>query len=498
MDKSHEQGNKSGFSSAGASGRKYNIKKIFLITSGIIFLLFILMLKSTNYIEKPEFCKKCHSMKYYYNTWSESTHNSVTCFECHIGVTKKITVEPMPVTNKQYWVLALGDRTINISKLMNNVKKYVVLINKYVDYSRVQWASAESITGHYAQVFYMIIGRGNGKEVSWKNCGQCHESIVTKGVKSDLAGHKSHLSKGLTCQKCHGDLVHETSGRITRQECLQCHEKGLPRPVSHGTTDFRYGHGQMFLKRESCKMCHVKGTDENVCMSCHKIKMPHPDDFPRIHIQQIKVIGIKKCISCHEDKNAKQKKTAAGTVMGRAEACSQCHGKGLPHRGYWNILPKHGIQAIENLNKCLSCHEQKLCNDCHGGVPMPHPPNIAATHTKLVKNTGINSCSNCHKTGSGQTQPGAGKAQMLGKAKPCINCHGIDMPHPDGFKNSHSGYSVEICGKCHGSGKSKDSVAPGKNSAACQKCHSMPPAHHGDTWYNCDECHVPQFCSKCH
>ena len=38
---------------------------------------------------QPGFCKKCHIMEPYYESWKESRHGMVACVECHIppGVT---------------------------------------------------------------------------------------------------------------------------------------------------------------------------------------------------------------------------------------------------------------------------------------------------------------------------------------------------------------------------------------------------------------------------
>ncbi|MCL1790978.1 MAG: NapC/NirT family cytochrome c [Peptococcaceae bacterium] len=35
-------------------------------------------------MEKPEFCGSCHAMSENYGTWSDSSHASVTCSECHL------------------------------------------------------------------------------------------------------------------------------------------------------------------------------------------------------------------------------------------------------------------------------------------------------------------------------------------------------------------------------------------------------------------------------
>ncbi|MFQ5834766.1 MAG: NapC/NirT family cytochrome c, partial [bacterium] len=33
----------------------------------------------------PRFCKTCHNMKPYYESWTTSTHNKVSCVKCHIA-----------------------------------------------------------------------------------------------------------------------------------------------------------------------------------------------------------------------------------------------------------------------------------------------------------------------------------------------------------------------------------------------------------------------------
>ncbi len=106
---------------------------------------------------------------------------------------------------------------------------------------------------------------------------------------------------------------------------------------------------------------------------------------------------------------------------------------------------------------------------------------------QLVPVSSVGYCSTCHNE------------QVF-----CIDCHGIQMPHPVGFERDHAedGRSrPEVCETCHAS-------APGTDF--CNDCHhqgSDPtrpwiPQHMDPVRafgaQACFDCHAPTYCAECH
>lgn len=458
------------------------VKKIILIAALCLVAAAVLILKGASYAEKPEFCKTCHSMKYYYNTWVDSSHKEVTCFDCHIGYTPVEAVKPMPVTKKQYWALTFGDKTINISKYMSKVKEGVVVINRQVDRANKQIKFAKARLFDIGKMFSAVFAISNPDYISplWSNCLKCHKDLISKTSKTDNTGHYQHLKQGMRCDQCHGTVIHGRAASMNRDSCIACHKEPFKKPASHKTAEFQVTHGKSYVTRRACTICHVKGGMEKLCMDCHGVQMPHRDDYTSIHVQSIRPAGIKTCMSCHKDNENK------GTIKRNTTVtCSRCHGSAMPHKGNYKTILSHGsLVKSKGTSSCYACHNPVNCNNCHGGVPMPHPPKFVSQHMTATQKIGEDKCFNCHKSGSG-------------KAVDCNSCHkNVAMPHPGGWYGKHFGEKQD-CLICHSSKNPVNSKAPYANDKFCDKCHSIEKWHH-DTAGDCRVCHVPEKCAECH
>ena len=57
-----------------------------LVPVGILAIT-VLSVGTVGFVEvssQPGFCKSCHVMEPYYQSWTTSSHREVTCIECHI------------------------------------------------------------------------------------------------------------------------------------------------------------------------------------------------------------------------------------------------------------------------------------------------------------------------------------------------------------------------------------------------------------------------------
>jgi hypothetical protein len=68
----------------------------------------------------------------------------------------------------------------------------------------------------------------------------------------------------------------------------------------------------------------------------------------------------------------------------------------MPHDR--NFAQQHGrvVLSAEGMrDKCLTCHKQSLCDGCHG-IDMPHPQGFLKTHADLVAEGQTQVCERCH------------------------------------------------------------------------------------------------------
>jgi hypothetical protein len=246
-----------------------------------------------------------------------------------------------------------------------------------------------------------------------------------------------------------------------------------------------------------CSTCHVV---ETFCMDCHGMEMPHSDEFKTKSHPDLVKTRFDKCELCHEP--------------AKTSFCETCHhGTSVD----WEFDPKVKWQAqhakavvARGVEPCLgACHEQSYCVECHTRLK-PVPTSHAAKdwlHKGLTVTTypdkpaeptavhAINaiaspdSCAVCHGSG-GPNAPF------------CKTCHGMDVPHPETFKQTHvSGRKTPaLCSNCH------------QQKQLCSDCHHQG-AKNGVPWQNqhaktvaksgatpCFEtCHDgKQFCVDCH
>lgn len=488
MDSNHDQVKSHDITNAkGGSLKAKNTKKLILLITISILIIFGLTLKATTYIENPELCKRCHSMKFYYNTWMDSTHSTISCYACHIGYTPVKQVKKMPLTTKKYWALSFGEQTINISDYMNQLKELVASLNRRIEQFNRQ---VNFITARLQDLkkFFSVIPVGTGKGnigSMWGNCLACHKDLGSAS-KTDNTGHFKHREIGLTCDQCHRNVVHGKTVTMSRAECMSCHKKPLAWPASHKTSAFRLEHGKEYLKRNSCTICHVRGSQEKICMDCHGVVMPHPKDYPSIHIQSIKPVGVQQCMKCHQDSDNKGTKKQAATVT-----CAKCHGPSLPHKRSGKLIVNHGKLVLDKgVPSCMNCHKPQNCTSCHG-LEMPHPQGFLKQHTQSIKSLGFEqTCVNCHD-------------KARGRDKMCSDCHGMDMPHPVGWKGNHSAGDASKCSKCHSPKNPVNPKAPWARKDFCSSCHGIKK-HAENHWematlaVDCNKCHSQATCNKCH
>ncbi len=436
--------------------------KLLIVIVLIIMAISVSSYKTLEYIEQPEFCRMCHTMGPYYSSWEGSDHSQVNCYSCHGETELKLKTDDTVKVTTKYTLsrdLLTTNRVVKVfGKIVDRMSEYYKAVSDYADEKNRQLA-------FLVDMYTDSTGRSE-RHRAWDSCVTCHEGFLFSRSGNDHYGHFRHTGSGVTtCQQCHGNLVHEQKKEITREACLNCHDSKIPKPPSHLPDSFKISHGKDYLSEKNCSLCHVNGVREPLCQDCHKVQMPHPENYREAHIPAIAEIGVRTCFKCHQEdfdlQQAEPSQTDETAPVDKA-SCSVCH-----------------------------------------GVKMPHKENVLKEHTSLAKRSGLRSCSYCHQTSPGQKD----------MAVACADCHKLDMPHSAGFKTNHRGV-VEtkgqgVCNYCHTPMNPVNPGAPWARPGFCLDCHMKNKPH--ETGYKidhqlggydrnrCSTCHPKEIhCNECH
>ncbi len=220
-----------------------------------------------------------------------------------------------------------------------------------------------------------------------ESCQFCHRDVnAPRAVPrvetySRLFSHQKHLAAGLECTTCHSEVVQKTSvapyvlpdmafcmdchaRKQVSNDCFQCHLKNETlKPASH-RADFIHNHADAARMQtsatrtaERCNLCHRS----NFCQNCHEgdnlDRTTHPLNY--IYTHSLDARGKEReCADCHTERSF----------------CNDCHRQNLlmpyDHQtgGWVNQIPgdggRHRIEAENDLESCMSCHEQNAEITC--------------------------------------------------------------------------------------------------------------------------------------
>jgi nitrate/TMAO reductase-like tetraheme cytochrome c subunit len=325
------------------------------------------------YSAQPSFCKKCHNMEPYYDSWATSSHNDVACIECHY---------------------APGIRAEAMGKFQaaNQVVKYVTGA-----YGTKPWAEIEDAA-------CLRSGCHSLRKV---------EGLVTyrptPGGPAVRFNHTQHLGelrlgKQLRCTSCHSQIVQGDHLAVTPQTCNLCHFKGAqdreagsdcvachrepPRTVS--PAGFVVDHPQYVRDLVNCRSCHEQVTDgsgaadEARCWTCHN-EPARIDEFGstelvhRVHIAEHNV----ECAQCHTPIEHRVVALGQSAELDCAACHSRVHeeqqrlyaglgGHGTPSQPSSMFLARVSCQSCHQLPQGIAAHEgvqaagEASCMSCHG------------------------------------------------------------------------------------------------------------------------------------
>jgi predicted CXXCH cytochrome family protein len=332
-------------------------------------LLVMLTAAAGWYTSRPQFCRSCHIMEPYYVSWQESSHNDVSCIECHFA----------PGVGEEVWGKMLG--LVQLAKYVTQSESprpaaeipdasclrygchQTRLLSGRVQFGRIPFdhephleqprrgmllrctsCHSQIVQGRHmavtASTCFLCHFKGEHFNDGLGVCTRCHQ---IPRQKFDLGGgvtftHELAYEKGVDCVNCHSDLIRGT-GEVPRERCLVCHnrEADLQR-----IGDYAFMHEMHVTKHKiDCLDCHleiVHRLEPNKiehaaadCAGCHH--QHHHEQVDMLlgkgaetipaHAGEMPAARI-TCRSCHRVKEV----SATGTVLWKASAavCVQCHG----------------------------------------------------------------------------------------------------------------------------------------------------------------------------
>jgi len=493
---------------------------------------------------QPWFCKSCHIMEPYYESWSTSSHRDVACIKCHIP-----------------------------PGIKSEVQQKIQAANMVVKY----------FTGAY--------GTRPWAEISDASClrSGCHSNrliqgeVDFKGVRFDHAEHLGEIRRGmqLHCTSCHSQIVQGTHIAVTEATCFLCHFKGKPagRPVATCTgchpspptvtspEGFTIDHEQYVKDRIDCLSCHSRVThgtgevDPARCVSCHNEperleKADQPTLLHRVHVTEHNLACIQchspiehrvvslatnvqlDCQSCHRSVHEDQQRMFAGvgghgvermpsSMFQARVSCVGCHDQAAS-------LPGHDSVNVASESSCLSCHGVRFANVLPGWqkemerkvgrvTPVVEAASAAARSVRLSQRTAADSLLGLARENLRFVREGKG-AHNIAYSDQLLRAS-LDLVR-QAVREGHLPYRVpdvdlgppvsqNMCLQCHLGVQQQQGTFQGRSfdhtdhvlsaGLECSQCHTPFSKHGGITLASasaCGSCHHPAVqrvnCAQCH
>jgi hypothetical protein len=337
------------------------------------------------------------------SSYERSAHSEVSCVSCHMPVGAN------PVVFLLHKVKALGELPPTIANT------FEIPLNP---------------ADHVAM---------NPEEMPDLICTQCHNlknRIVTPS-EGMIISHAAHEDQHITCTACHNRTAHDESGDW----------KAVNKDPKTG--QLNVGHRD-FMEMSACYRCHrleddgiaVASPYKNASGECEVCHLPTFELKPENHLA-----------ADFKEQHGKLAEEEEKRVE-EAEVAHEEYEKENPHtKAKAGDLEARALENVPDsrlINECYTCHTKQSCEECHGGVEMPHAANYTSIHREEAE-AHPTACANCHGGNS------------------CTECHHSDP--------NVAGYTF-VQGK---SWMSQHDEAANQTGAA-----------------GCFECHKPTDCARCH
>jgi len=258
------------------------------------------------------------------------------------------------------------------------------------------------------------------------------------------------------------------------------------------------------------------------CWECHQ--QPRPwYAYPLGLADRAQVLARDVRAHSSRDTTAAVDGPVAGVPPMSDDVCLQCHEPNRKATSGFRIKIDHVEHAKRN-KSCVSCHVRTAHPLESRGTPLTLMSQCFTCHGTAEKPEASAACSLCHPTGyqlmpvshddkawvpqkhSETAADDRKQCEMCHTQKFCNDCHGIEMPHPEGWSQGEDGHAAyaetdrAVCSKCHT-----------EKPDLCSMCHHKQYDPTRGSWVQqhfievetggaeyCFECHAPSYCVRCH
>jgi hypothetical protein len=292
-----------------------------------------------------------------------------------------------------------------------------------------------------------------------------------------LWGARSYTQRPSECDRCHTDRAQAAALAETRHRsvgCMSCHgERGVGGGLRQLVSYARWI--EVYTRTRKVPEARGDSVDMRACLACHSDIRPTRVTRGGIRVR-------------HSD------------FLDAGRVCNDCHAS-VAHPG---AVPR---PTKPTMPACVPCHNAAKasaeCQVCHvRGVELTALEDSGFPKVQISEQRERSACYGCHQE------------------RTCTSCHGVRMPHPEGWvlsKDSGTNLHVrqgfasrELCFRCH----FKDKQVFVGSDESC-KCHGlMGRMHGGAPWVRehglqatgvktgtraaCFECHSNSLCGDCH
>jgi len=263
-----------------------------------------------------------------------------------------------------------------------------------------------------------------------KYCTQCHRlenrgGLDARGEPSTSPGiimdHWVHTDLGITCTACHNRVGHYQGG-----DWVNVHE-----PTEYAPGRYHNVMHDDFMLMTACYRCHRFGEDDGQIVST-----PYPiGDYPGAtgecaicHTQNFNLLPDNHLQSRFvEDIHGPWYMEISQSVQEFVDGPLKTYND-LVDKGYdidtLGVRALQGVPSVRAINYCYTCHTTRFCDDCHGGIAMPHPAGYTMQPHIDDATSNPDSCGICHVTSPINNTPvAAGSLAGTTGADTCSACH---------------------------------------------------------------------------
>ena len=317
----------------------------------------------------------------------------------------------------------------------------------------------------------------NPTKLRSKYCTQCHrlENRGGAGMRGEpstspgiIMNHWAHTDLEITCTACHNRVGHYEGGNWESQLAdIRTYTDGILNPVYH----------EDFMMMTACFRCHrFEDTDGQIvttpypigqfpgatgdCMICHTVNF---ELVPDNHLVPRFVEDV------HGPWYLEIVEEVAAFVDGPLPTYNDLskYDQSVP-----GVRALDGVPSVQAINYCYTCHNQRFCDDCHGGIRMPHPEGYYMQPHITDATDSPESCGICHVVSPiNNTPAAAGNLAGTAAGDTCSACHHREQYVP--------GWDFDPNVNWEWVQHAEATLATGGDT--CMECHDMK---------TCELCHV--------